>query len=125
KAAINRHRTYFHSYNETRHFSLRQWDCYRRLYFHLNVLSQRILPMQSYMLFHSSPCNQIKTTSVNWWFALRLKAYVTGHGLTGPPDGFPFAPHSLTDSKRIYYFFLFFLAVNGSNSSINVNRSLM
>jgi hypothetical protein len=32
---------------------------------------------------------QIKTTSVNWWFALRLKAYVTGLGLKGPLRGFP------------------------------------
>ncbi|WP_461181356.1 heavy metal translocating P-type ATPase, partial [Virgibacillus kimchii] len=34
--------------------------------------------------------SRIKTTSVNWWFALRLKAYVTGLGLKGPLNGFPF-----------------------------------
>ena len=32
----------------------------------------------------------IKTTSVNWWFALRLKASLTGLGLKGPLKGFPF-----------------------------------
>src|SRR5699024_8505671 len=31
----------------------------------------------------------IKTTSVNWWFALRLKAFVTGLGLKGPLNGSP------------------------------------
>ncbi|MEN2468089.1 hypothetical protein, partial [Ornithinibacillus sp. JPR2-1] len=41
----------------------------------------------------------IKTTSVNWWFALRLEASITGLGLKGPPNSFPSAPHSLTDSK--------------------------
>src|SRR5699024_12056717 len=33
---------------------------------------------------------KIKTTSVNWWFALRLKAFVTGLGLKGPLNGLPF-----------------------------------
>ena|SRR5690625_1103445 len=32
---------------------------------------------------------EIKTTSVNWWFALRLKASFTGLGLKGPPNGPP------------------------------------
>jgi len=32
---------------------------------------------------------KIKTTSVNWWFALRLKAFVTGLGLKGPLNGSP------------------------------------
>src|SRR5690606_34109395 len=31
----------------------------------------------------------IKTTSVNWWFVLRLKASLTGLGLKGPLNGFP------------------------------------
>ncbi|MGG0891842.1 hypothetical protein, partial [Cytobacillus horneckiae] len=62
-----------------------------------------------------SPFNashEIKTTSVNWWFALRLKASLTGLGLKGPLKGFPFAPHSLTNSKEFRYFFLFFSPVN-------------
>jgi len=32
---------------------------------------------------------KIKTTSVNWWFALRLKASLTGLGLKGPLSEFP------------------------------------
>src|SRR5699024_8794311 len=40
--------------------------------------------------FDSSLIIQIKTTSVNWWFALRLKAFVTGLGLKGPLNGLPF-----------------------------------
>ncbi|WP_425541968.1 BREX protein BrxB domain-containing protein [Oceanobacillus oncorhynchi] len=37
-----------------------------------------------------------------------------------PTEWFPFCT-TLTDSKRIFYFFLFFSPVNESNSSNNVN----
>src|SRR5699024_11783687 len=64
----------------------------------------------------------IKTTSVNWWFALRLKAFITDLSLKGSLNGLPYAPHPRTDSLRISYsyLFLFRCPVNGSYSSNNV-----
>ena len=45
----------------------------------------------------------IKTSSVNWRFVLRLKASFSGLSLKGSPNSFPYAPHLLTNPKRIIY----------------------
>ncbi|MFW7386341.1 hypothetical protein, partial [Vagococcus fluvialis] len=71
-----------------------------------------------YPLTSKESSEQIKTSSVNWRFVLRLKASFSGLSLKGSSNGFPHAPHLLANPKRInYQFFLFFSPVNGSYSS--------
>src|SRR5699024_1032625 len=69
--------------------------------------------------FHGTQNSNFVGSLPSWWFALRLKAFITGLSLKGTLNGLPYAPHPRTNSLRIFYcyLFLFRCPINGSYSN--------
>src|SRR5699024_12293939 len=66
-----------------------------------------VFPYTTLFRSHATQNSNFVGSLPSWWFALRLKAFITGLSLKGTLNGLPYAPHPRTNSLRIFYCYLF------------------